>query len=77
LHRVTARAQARQIVTVAEQQRHRQQGDAAAIALERCARGVDPHLPHARFDVANLEDAYLALVGRNELSRSKIEDLAL
>jgi ABC-2 type transport system ATP-binding protein len=31
----------------------------------------------ARFDVANLEDAYLALVGRNELSRSKIEDLAL
>jgi ABC-2 type transport system ATP-binding protein len=31
----------------------------------------------ARFGVANLEDAYLALVGRNELSRSKIEDLAL
>jgi ABC-2 type transport system ATP-binding protein len=30
-----------------------------------------------RFAVANLEDAYLALVGRNELSRSKIEDLAL
>jgi len=30
-----------------------------------------------RFDVDNLEDAYLALVGRNELSRSKIEDLAL
>jgi ABC-2 type transport system ATP-binding protein len=31
----------------------------------------------SRFNVANLEDAYLALVGRNELSRSKIEDLAL
>jgi len=30
-----------------------------------------------RFGVANLEDAYLALVGRKELSRSKIEDLAL
>jgi ABC-2 type transport system ATP-binding protein len=27
----------------------------------------------ARFDVANLEDAYLALVGRKELSRSHIE----
>ena len=27
----------------------------------------------ARYGVANLEDAYLALVGRNELSRSKIE----
>jgi ABC-2 type transport system ATP-binding protein len=27
----------------------------------------------ARFDVDNLEDAYLALVGRNELSRSQIE----
>jgi ABC-2 type transport system ATP-binding protein len=31
----------------------------------------------ARFGVANLEDAYLELVGRKELSRSKIEDLAL
>ena len=27
----------------------------------------------ARYGVASLEDAYLALVGRNELSRSKIE----
>ena len=27
----------------------------------------------ARFDVPNLEDAYLALVGRKELSRSHIE----
>ena len=26
--------------------------------------------------VANLEDAYLALVGRRELSRSRIEELA-
>jgi ABC-2 type transport system ATP-binding protein len=31
----------------------------------------------ARFGVANLEDAYLALVGRNELSRSKIEEMTL
>jgi ABC-2 type transport system ATP-binding protein len=29
----------------------------------------------ARFDVANLEDAYLALVGRNELSRSRVEGI--
>jgi ABC-2 type transport system ATP-binding protein len=29
-----------------------------------------------RFGVANLEDAYLALVGRNELSRSRVEELA-
>jgi ABC-2 type transport system ATP-binding protein len=40
------------------------------------AEGTSEELA-ARFDVANLEDAYLALVGRNELSRSKIEDLAL
>ena len=26
-----------------------------------------------RYDVANLEDAYLALVGRRELSRSHVE----
>ena len=31
----------------------------------------------ARFGVVNLEDAYLALVGRNELSRSKIEEMTL
>ncbi|MBA3865070.1 MAG: ABC transporter ATP-binding protein [Solirubrobacterales bacterium] len=29
----------------------------------------------ARFGVANLEDAYLALVGRNELSRSRVEGI--
>src|SRR5258707_6570347 len=29
-----------------------------------------------RYGVPNLEDAYLALVGRNELSRSKVEGLA-
>jgi ABC-2 type transport system ATP-binding protein len=40
------------------------------------AEGTSEELA-SRFDVANLEDAYLALVGRNELSRSKIEDLAL
>src|SRR3954454_4011817 len=34
--------------------------------------GTSPELA-ARYGVANLEDAYLALVGRNELSRSKIE----
>jgi ABC-2 type transport system ATP-binding protein len=36
------------------------------------AEGTSPELA-ARFDVPNLEDAYLALVGRKELSRSKIE----
>jgi ABC-2 type transport system ATP-binding protein len=40
------------------------------------AEGTSDELA-SRFNVANLEDAYLALVGRNELSRSKIEDLAL
>ncbi len=30
----------------------------------------------ATYGVANLEDAYLALVGRNELSRSRVEELA-
>ena len=43
---------------------------------EIAAQGTSEDLA-ARFGVANLEDAYLALVGRNELSRSKIEDLAL
>ena len=28
------------------------------------------------YGVANLEDAYLALVGRKELSRSRVEGLA-
>jgi ABC-2 type transport system ATP-binding protein len=40
------------------------------------AEGTSENLAE-RFGVVNLEDAYLALVGRNELSRSKIEDLAL
>ena len=30
----------------------------------------------AEYGVANLEDAYLALVGRGELSRSRVEELA-
>ncbi len=29
----------------------------------------------SRYGVSNLEDAYLALVGRNELSRSRVEEL--
>jgi ABC-2 type transport system ATP-binding protein len=29
----------------------------------------------ARYSVANLEDAYLALVGREELSRSRVQEL--
>ena len=36
------------------------------------AEGTSPDLA-ARFEVPNLEDAYLALVGRKELSRSHIE----
>ncbi|HWC48464.1 MAG TPA: ABC transporter ATP-binding protein [Solirubrobacterales bacterium] len=36
------------------------------------AEGTSPELA-ARFDVPNLEDAYLALVGRKELSRSHLE----
>jgi ABC-2 type transport system ATP-binding protein len=36
------------------------------------AEGTSPELAE-RFDVPNLEDAYLALVGRKELSRSHIE----
>jgi ABC-2 type transport system ATP-binding protein len=38
------------------------------------ARGTSAELA-GRFGVANLEDAYLALVGRRELSRSHIEEL--
>jgi ABC-2 type transport system ATP-binding protein len=38
------------------------------------ARGTSAELA-GRFGVANLEDAYLALVGRKELSRSHIEEL--
>jgi ABC-2 type transport system ATP-binding protein len=36
------------------------------------AQGTSEDLA-ARYDVANLEDAYLALVGRRELSRSHVE----
>jgi ABC-2 type transport system ATP-binding protein len=39
------------------------------------AEGTSPELA-ARFGVAGLEDAYLALVGRKELSRAKVEDVA-
>ncbi len=39
------------------------------------AKGTSPELA-ATYGVANLEDAYLALVGRKELSRSHVEDLA-
>jgi ABC-2 type transport system ATP-binding protein len=39
---------------------------------EVVAEGTSPELA-GRFGVANLEDAYLALVGRKELSRSHIE----
>ena len=39
---------------------------------DRRARGPAPELAE-RYGVANLEDAYLALVGRNELSRSHVE----
>jgi ABC-2 type transport system ATP-binding protein len=37
------------------------------------AQGTSEDLA-ARYDVANLEDAYLALVGRRELSRSLVDD---
>jgi ABC-2 type transport system ATP-binding protein len=40
------------------------------------AQGTSRELA-SRYGVPNLEDAYLALVGRNELSRSKVEGLAL
>jgi ABC-2 type transport system ATP-binding protein len=39
------------------------------------ARGSSGELA-ATYGVANLEDAYLALVGRGELSRSRVEELA-
>jgi ABC-2 type transport system ATP-binding protein len=39
---------------------------------EIAAQGTSEDLA-ARYDVANLEDAYLALVGRRELSRSHVE----
>ncbi len=39
------------------------------------AEGTNQELA-AEFDVASLEDAYLTLVGRNELSRAKIADVA-
>jgi ABC-2 type transport system ATP-binding protein len=41
---------------------------------EIVAHGTSSELAE-RFDVANLEDAYLALVGRKELSRSHVEGL--
>jgi ABC-2 type transport system ATP-binding protein len=41
---------------------------------EIVAHGTSAELAD-RFDVANLEDAYLALVGRKELSRSHVEGL--
>jgi ABC-2 type transport system ATP-binding protein len=40
------------------------------------AQGSSAELARS-YGVANLEDAYLALVGRRELSRSHVEDLAL
>jgi ABC-2 type transport system ATP-binding protein len=42
---------------------------------EIVAQGSSDELA-ARYGVANLEDAYLALVGRNELSRSRVQELA-
>jgi ABC-2 type transport system ATP-binding protein len=42
---------------------------------EIAAQGTIPELA-ARYSVGNLEDAYLALVGRQELSRVHIEDTA-
>jgi ABC-2 type transport system ATP-binding protein len=41
---------------------------------EIAAEGTSEDLSE-RFGVANLEDAYLALVGRNELSRSRVEGI--
>ena len=48
-------------------------GRIAFIADGQIAAQVTSEDLAARYDVANLEDAYLALVGRNELSRSHIE----
>src|SRR5215218_167817 len=42
---------------------------------EIVAQGTSPELA-ARFGVASLEDAYLALVGRKELSRAKVAEAA-
>jgi len=42
---------------------------------EIAAQGTIPELA-ARYGVSNLEDAYLALVGRQELSRAHMEDTA-
>jgi ABC-2 type transport system ATP-binding protein len=39
------------------------------------AQGTSPELA-ARFGVASLEDAYLALVGRSELSRARVPEIA-
>ena len=41
---------------------------------EIVAQGSSAELA-AKYGVANLEDAYLALVGRQELSRSRVEEL--
>jgi ABC-2 type transport system ATP-binding protein len=43
---------------------------------EIVARGTSAELA-ARFGVTNLEEAYLAIVGRKELSRAHVEDAAL
>ena len=43
--------------------------------VEIIAQGSSAELA-ATYGVANLEDAYLALVGRKELSRSRVEELA-
>jgi ABC-2 type transport system ATP-binding protein len=48
----------------------------AFIAEGQIAAGGTSSELAARYGVPNLEDAYLALVGRKELSRSKVEGLA-
>jgi ABC-2 type transport system ATP-binding protein len=48
----------------------------AFIAAGQIAAQGSSHELANRYGVPNLEDAYLALVGRNELSRSKVEGLA-
>jgi ABC-2 type transport system ATP-binding protein len=48
----------------------------AFIAEGQIAAGGTSNELAARYGVPNLEDAYLALVGRKELSRSKVEGLA-
>jgi ABC-2 type transport system ATP-binding protein len=42
---------------------------------EVVAQGTSPELA-ARFRVASLEDAYLEIVGRKELSRAKVAEIA-